>query len=111
MAALNLVLIALLEFQDRELFAAAVPDDFAADGGAGGVGTEQNLFLAIMHGKNRAKCDLFSYLAIHLFDADGVAGRDTILLSPGLDYGVHLSSKSSTQTIIIRVIWGERQRK
>jgi hypothetical protein len=56
-----------------------------------------------MHGQDRAKVHLFPYLAINPLNADGVAGRDAILLSPGLNNGVHRSSKSSRQTLIIRL--------
>jgi hypothetical protein len=46
-----------------------------------------------MDGQDGAKVHLFPYLAIDPLDADGVAGRDAILFSPGLNNGVHLSSK------------------
>jgi hypothetical protein len=47
-----------------------------------------------MNGKNRAESHLLTDLARNPLDADGVARRDAILLSSGLNNGVHLSSKS-----------------
>jgi hypothetical protein len=46
-----------------------------------------------MDGQDGAKIYLFSHFSINPLNADGVAGRDAILLSPGLYHGVHLSSK------------------
>jgi hypothetical protein len=37
---------------------------------------------------------LLAHFARYVFHTEGVAGSDTVLLSPGLDYGVHHSSKS-----------------
>src|SRR5208283_2636799 len=44
---------------------------------------------------------LLAHFTLDPLNADGVAGCDTILLSPGLYNGVHLSSKASRQTTII----------
>src|SRR5579863_927877 len=47
-----------------------------------------------MNAQHRAELDLFAHFATHAFHTDGVAGSDTILLPPGLDYGVHHSSRA-----------------
>src|SRR5437762_1634083 len=54
-----------------------------------------------MNCQDGTEVHLFPYLAIDPLDADGVAGHDAILLSPGLNNGVHLSSKRLKQTLII----------
>src|SRR6266446_10140429 len=109
-AARNLVLIALLELEHGELLAAALRDDFAAHGSFAGIGARYHLLVVHVDGQDRAKIHFFPYFAIHPLDTDGVAGRDAILLSPGLNNGVHLSSKPLRQTLIIRVPGRNRQR-
>src|SRR5437660_8340729 len=90
----NLVLVALLEFEYGELLAAALRDDFAAHRSLAGIGAQYNLLVVHVDGQDGAKIHLFPYFAINPLDANGVAGRDAILLSPGLNNGVHQSSKS-----------------
>src|SRR6266568_4785000 len=111
MAALNLVLIGPFELEHGELLGAPLLDDFAGHGCFAGIGPQQNLLVVRMDGQDGAKIDLFSHFAIDPLDADGVARRDAILLSPSLNDGVHLSSKSLRQTLIIRVLRVGRQRK
>src|SRR5260370_30515312 len=92
-SARNFVLIALLELEHGELLAAALRDDLAAHRSFTGIGTQYHLLVVRVDGQYRAKTHFFPYLAINPLSADGVAGRDAILLSPGLNNGVHLSSK------------------
>src|SRR5712664_4028164 len=94
MTARNLVLTALLELEHGQFLGAALRDDLATDADLSGVITQQNLFVVRVDSQDGTKIDLFPYFAINTFDADGVAGRDAILLSPGLNNGVHQSSKS-----------------
>jgi hypothetical protein len=91
MAAGDFVLIAFLEFQDLDLFGAALRNDLAADDRLGGVIASDNFLVALagMHGQNLAECHLFPDVTRDALNADGVAGRDTVLLSPGLNHGVH----------------------
>src|SRR6266851_2623898 len=111
MPALNLVLIGLFELEHGELFGAPLLDDFTGHGCFAGIGPQQNLLVVRMDGQDGAKIDLFPYFAIDPLDADGVARRDAILLSPSLNDGVHLSSMRLRQTLIIRVLCVGRQRK
>src|SRR2546429_4462652 len=74
------------------------------------IGAQQDLLVVRMNGQDGAKVHLFPYLTIDPLDADGVAGRDAILLSPGLNNGVHLSSKRQRQTLIIGAPGPNRQR-
>src|SRR5271157_6042946 len=62
-----------------------------------------------MNRQHGAELHLLAHFTADAFDANGVAGCDTILLSPGLYDGVHLPSKAYRQTTIIRV--GEQQRQ
>jgi len=75
------------------MFAAALRDDLAAHGSFAGIGAQHDLFVVRVDRQHGAKVHFFPYLAINPLNADGVAGRDAILLSPGLNNGVHLSSK------------------
>src|SRR5258708_5008380 len=94
MAALNLVLIRFLELQNGELFGAILRDNLAGNNGLGGIGAGQKLLLISVHGKNRPEGHLFAHFTFHALDTNGVARRDAVLLSTGLDYGVHRSSRS-----------------
>src|SRR5882724_5298343 len=47
-----------------------------------------------MYAQHGAKLHLLAHFARYAFHTDGVAGSDTVLLSPGLDYGVHHSSRA-----------------
>src|SRR2546427_8841789 len=47
-----------------------------------------------MYAQHGAKLHLLAHFASYAFHTDGVAGSDTVLLSPGLDYGVHHSSRA-----------------
>src|SRR5215468_5780686 len=101
-AALNLILVGLLILQHGDLGAAALADDLAGHAGLRGVGAKQNLLVVGVHRQNSPELDLFAHFTGNPFHTNGVAGSDTILLSPGLDDGVHHSSKSSRQTPIIQ---------
>src|SRR5262249_16078803 len=92
-AARNLVLIGLLELENGDLFRAALRNNFAGDGGFGGIVAVQHLFLVCRDCQNRTKSHFFAHVTADAFDPNGVAGRDAILLSPGLDDGVHRSSE------------------
>src|SRR5713101_6119980 len=93
-AARNFVLIALLELEHGELLAASLRHDLAAHGSFAGIGAHYHLLFVRVDGQDGAKVHFFPYLAIDPLNADGVAGRDAVLLSPGLNNGVHRSSKS-----------------
>src|SRR5467141_3547150 len=107
----NLVLTALLELEHGQFLGAALRDDLAADAGFAGVSAQQDLLVVRVDSQDGTKIDLFPYFAINPLDADSVAGRDAILLPPGLDNGVHRSSKSKRQTLIIGVSDAGRQRR
>src|SRR6266702_3437107 len=85
MPALNLVLIGLFELEHGELLGAPLLDDFTGHGCFAGIGPQQNLLVVRMDGQDGAKIDLFPYFANDPLDADGVARRDAILLSPSLN--------------------------
>src|SRR2546421_4254577 len=91
-ATLNLILIGSLELEHREFFGPALLNDLAGHGRFRGVVAHKDLLVAV-NSQHFAKIELLPHFALHPLDADGVAGRDTILLSPGLDNGVHLSSQ------------------
>src|SRR4029077_1307300 len=90
----NLVLTALLELEHGQFLGAALRDDLATDTGFPRVLAQQNFLVVRVDSQDGTKIDLFPYFAINPLDADGVAGRDAILLPPGFDNGVHQSSKS-----------------
>jgi hypothetical protein len=93
-AAGNLVLVALFEFEHGDFFGAALRDDFAAYASFTGIVAKQDFFVVRMDGQDGAKVNLFSDFSVNALDTNGVARRDAILLSPGLNNGVHRSSKS-----------------
>ena len=92
-AAGNLVLIALLELEHGDFLGAALRDDLAAHAGFGSVATEDDFLLVGVDGENLAKCNAFPDFATDALDTNGVARCDAILLTPGLNNGVHLPSK------------------
>src|ERR1700730_7926291 len=94
MAAANFILIRLLELQDDHFLGAVLLDDLARHGRLAGVRSMQNLVFPVVYRQNRAKGNLFTDLALYPLDANGVAGRDAILLSAGLDDCVHRSSEA-----------------
>src|ERR1700745_1788929 len=94
MAALNLILVCFLELKDGQLLSAALFNDLAGHGRLGGIAAGQNLLVVGVYAQNRAKLYLFAHFARYAFHTNSVAGSDTILLSPGLDYGVHHSSRA-----------------
>ena len=94
MAALNFILVCFLELKDGNFLAAALFNNLAGDTSLASFVAQQNLFVIGMNAQNRAKLDLFAHFARNAFHPNGVAGSDTVLLSPGLDNGVHHSSKS-----------------
>src|SRR5438477_7673177 len=93
MAALNLILVCFLELKDGQFLCAALFNNFAGDAGLGGIVASENLLVIGMHAQHGAELDLFAHYARYAFHTNGVAGSDTVLLSPGLDYGVHHSSR------------------
>src|SRR5262249_32367960 len=96
------ILVSLLELENGNLLGAALSHDLAGDGGFGGVLAVQHFLLVGVNGQNRTKGHFFAHVPADAFDANGVAGRDAILLSPGLNDSVHLSSEAYRQTKIIR---------
>src|SRR5579864_7083047 len=121
--ALNLVLVPSLELQHRQFLRAPLLNDLARHRSFLRLGAHKHFFVP-MDRQDVAKIDLLPYFACHPLDADGVAGRDTILLPPGLYDGVHLSSRflpgahgrtlsassRPTETPIIRAVPNNRQR-
>src|SRR5579875_3470848 len=63
----------------------------------------------IVHGENIIKCDFAADFALELFDANGVARGDAILLASTADHCVHTSSKVKAETLIIQMLWRVRQ--
>src|SRR5262252_5531725 len=109
-ASLNLVLVGLLVLQNGKFLCAALLHDLARDSSFARIGSCQHLFVVGMYGQHGSKLHLLAHIALHPLDADGVSRRDTILLSPGLYDGVHLSSKRLRQTTIILGSLTHRQR-
>src|SRR5208283_4734384 len=109
-APLNLVLVGLLELQHGELLPAALRHDFPGHRGLRCVRSRQDLLVIGMNRQHGPELHLLAHFAADTFDADSVAGCDTILLSPGLYDGVHMPSKGYRQTTIIRVAFHYRQR-
>src|SRR5271168_534120 len=93
MAARNLVLIALLELEHGDFLGAPLRDDLAAHAGFGSVVAQDDFLFVGVDCENFAKRHFFADFARDAFDTNGVARCDTILLSPGLNNGVHLPSK------------------
>src|SRR5438445_3595287 len=107
-APLNLVLIGPLELEHGQFLAASLFHDLSGHAGFAGIGAHQNLLIVRMDRQDGTKIDFLPYFAFHPLNANGVTGRDAILLSPGLNDSVHLPSKCplsslkrSTQTLII----------
>src|ERR1700734_69715 len=92
-AARNLVLIALLELEHGDFLGAALRDDLAAHTGFGSVAAQDDFLFVGMDSENLAECHFFADFARDALDTDGVAGRDAVLLTPGLNNGVHLPSR------------------
>src|SRR5271169_215123 len=109
-APLNLVLVRLLVLQNGELLGPALLHDFAGDTGLGRVRPCQHFLVFGLHREHGPEFHLFAYISLNALNADGVAGCDSILLTPGLDNSVHRSSKGLRQTTIIRGFSPDRQR-
>src|SRR5258708_30775536 len=93
-APLNLVLIGLLELQNGELLRPALLHDLARDAGLRGIGTRHNLLVVSVYRQHGPEFHLLAHITLDPLTAAGVARCDTLLLSPGLYNGVHLSSKA-----------------
>jgi hypothetical protein len=85
----NLVLIGLLKLEHGNFFRTALLHDFTRDFGFGGVRSGKKLFVFRVHRENGAKGYRFSDIAANSLNPNGIAGRDTILLSPGFNDRVH----------------------
>jgi hypothetical protein len=92
-AARDLVLIALLELEHGDFLGAALRDDLAAHAGFGSAITEDDFLFVSVDGENLAKRHVFADFARDTLDTNSVARRDAVLLTPGLNNGVHLPSK------------------
>src|SRR5580704_6950860 len=109
-APLNLVLVGLLELQNGELLRPALLHDLARDAGRRRIRSRHNLLVVSVYRQHGPEFHLLAHVTLDPLNTDGVARCDTILLSPGLYNGVHLSSKAYRQTIIIRGRSRYRQR-
>ena len=67
--------------------------DLAAHAGFGSVAAQDDFLFVRVNGENLAKRHFFTDFATDALDTNGVARRDAILLTPGLNNGVHLPSK------------------
>src|SRR6266849_2366931 len=110
MSPLNLVLVGLLELQHGQLFRAALLHDLARDAGLLGIRSRQYLLVVGVHRQHGPKLHLLAHITLYALNANRVAGCNTVLLSPGLYNGVHLSSMLERQTTIIRAPSPSRQR-
>src|ERR1700736_900950 len=89
MAARNLVLIGLLEFQHSDLLGASLLHDFSGDFRLGSVLARKDFLVFGVHCQNRSKIYNFADIAANSFNSNSIARRDTVLLAPGFDYRVH----------------------
>src|SRR5258708_39940811 len=89
----NLVLIALLKLEHRQFLSAPLAHNLASHTHFRRVRSKHNLLVVGMHREHGAERHLLSHLSANPLNPYGVAGRDAILLPPGLNDGVHLSSK------------------
>jgi hypothetical protein len=92
-AAGNLVLIGFLELENGDFFGAALGHDLAGDRSLGGIVSVENLLFVGMDGQNGPEGHLFAHVPANPLNPNGVAGRDAILLPPGLNDSVHRSSE------------------
>src|SRR5580658_6362937 len=81
----NLILVGLLELQHGNLLVPPVADNLPGHGSFQGVVTRQDLLLVVVHRQNGAKSHLFAHITFNSLNPNGVARRDAILLSPGLN--------------------------
>src|ERR1700730_16729964 len=89
MAARNLVLIGLLEFQHSDLLGAPLLHDLASHLGFGSVRSAENFLVFRVHRPNRSKIHDFADITAKPFNWNSIARRDPVLLAPGFDYRVH----------------------
>src|ERR1035437_6732113 len=89
MAARNLVLIGLLEFQHSDFLRASLLHDLSSDLRFGSVRSGEQLLIFGVHRQNRPKIHNFADIAANSFNSNSIARRDTVLLAPGFDYRVH----------------------
>src|SRR6202171_6744114 len=89
MAARNLVLVGLLEFQHSPFLGASLLHDLPGHFGFGSVRSGKYLFIFRVHRENRSKIHNFANITAISFNSNSIARRDTVLLAPGFDYRVH----------------------
>jgi hypothetical protein len=85
------LLVAMTPFllENQHLSVLCCADDCGADGCGVNDGAAQCYAAFVLNGENLIELDLFSRHAFDLLDFELVAGLDFVLLSTGLDYGVH----------------------
>src|ERR1035438_7900075 len=89
----NLILIRFLKLQHGNLLIPPMTHNLPGYGSLRSVITRQNLLFVVVHRQNRAKSHLLTHITLNPLDPNRVAGRDSILFSSGLNYGVHRPSK------------------
>src|SRR6266849_7303405 len=89
----NLVLIALLELQHRQFLRPPLAHNLASYSHFQRIRSQHDFLVVGMHRKHGAERHLLAHFSANPLNPYSVAGRDAILLPPGLNNGVHLSSK------------------
>src|ERR1700688_5336644 len=100
MAARNLVLIGLLEFQHSDLLGAPLLHDLSSHLGFGSVRSGENFLVFRVHRQDRSKVHNFADIAANSFNSNSIARRDTVLLAPGFDYRVHKPPPSKDKPLL-----------
>src|SRR5215471_18525608 len=95
MTARNLILVGLLELQHGDFLVASVRNDLPGHGRFAGIAARDKLLVVVVHREDGAEGDLLAHVALNPLNPNRVAGRNAVLLSPGLNDGKHRSSKAS----------------
>src|SRR5712671_4028770 len=88
----NLILIALLELQHRQFLSPPLAHNLASNGHFRRIRPQHHFLLVGMHRQHRAERHFLAHVSANPLNPYSVAGRDAILLPPGLYDGVHRSS-------------------
>src|SRR6266404_3549830 len=88
----NLILIALLELQHRQFLSPPLAHNLASNGHLRRIRPEHHFLLVGMHRQHGPDRHLLAHVPANPLNPYSVAGRDAILLPPGLYDGVHRSS-------------------
>src|SRR5258706_6597294 len=99
----NLILIALLELEHSQFLRAPLADNLSRNSHLRRIRPKHHLLVVSMHREHGAKRHLFSHVSADPLNPYSVAGRDAILLPPGLNDGVHRSSTCKDKRRLYRL--------